>query len=212
MQEMGDKSLAGPEEHEIEEKRFANVRLEFCRSLLELQDEFGLIHSGDVVSGGLTAIWPVYMRPSVCKQGLALLAQLIRDRIGLDSFHCICGVPTSGNPLAINVALALEKSASLLPKDHFAFLDWDGPKAQLKGRKVLLVDSVMRSGLSASISFEYLQWAGANPIGVACLFYDDEYDEASATRFFKTIRDEKFWYVVRSSELSASGSGTQPQT
>lgn len=177
----------------------------FQRDLIHLRRTFKLPSVVELASAGLTAMWPIYLNPMLYERGVNLLSRRLAGFAAEKRFSCISGIPVSGNALAVSLGVQLGSiPVILLPKDYFAMLDWEGPKAELKGKDVLLVDSVTRSGLSASISFECVEWAGGNPIGVASLFYDDVYDQESRTVFFRNLCDAgRFWHLVKTSDLES---------
>jgi len=66
---------------------------------------------------------------------------------------------------------------------------------------VLLVDSAIRSGLSASLAHDWLECAHAQERGIVVLIWDDLYQPDCVTEFLKaSLQREVVWHVLRLSK------------
>ena len=156
----------------------------------------------------ITSLWPILLKPSLFRQATALLAGRINqmcEELNVE-FDYVCGVPASGTPLAAGVGVMLDKGIVILPKDHFMILRWKKEsQRQLINKRILLVDSVVKSGFSASVAWECLSDVKASPVAIASIIHDDTFAEDSVTNFIRGETDrELYWHVLKMSDLRSS--------
>ncbi|MBN2209306.1 MAG: phosphoribosyltransferase [Candidatus Coatesbacteria bacterium] len=128
-----------------------------------------------------------------------MLSELIAAQVQTSHFDYLCGIPHSGHPLTVSLAQELDKPAVCLSKDLSGTRSRQA-RALLNGKRLLLIDSSVNTGLSAALSAGTVQQLGAQPIGVACLFYNDTFP-SPVPYLNDLLKQGKLWYLLKYSDL-----------
>jgi len=151
----------------------------------------------------LLQTWAIYLDSSLFKCAIDRLSKLIENRIGLNNFDYICAVPTCGVPISAGLSLSLEKPL-IVPHtegiraevaDQFHIQKEIKPK-----KKIVLVDAIINSGVSARITKDNLKSIDGEFVGLAVLLYNDKYPEKIMDKF-RLEEKEKIMYIFKVSDL-----------
>ena len=152
----------------------------------------------------LVQTWGIYLDELLFKSVVFGLKELIEKEIGADEFYYICALPPCGTPLATSVSFVMEKPLIVpLPQDFAVMGTTENfyNEGQIKrGKRILLVDSIINSGGSARSTMEKLDSIDGEFIGLAAVLFNDRFPKERSDKF-KRDKKEKIKYLFKVSEL-----------
>ncbi len=119
--------------------------------------------------------------PAIIKNVATAMAELVKDTLeenNLEKPEVVVGIAVSGVPLAVHIAELLNaKLAVIRPKKHL----WEPERkkatsgfllnnfAEVKGKKVVVVDDIATTGTTIRDTIEFLEREGAEPLAAVVL-------------------------------------------
>lgn len=172
---------------------------------VELKNRLRNLPINDTGGFKLLDTFAIYLDNILFKSLTFKLKKLIESKIGLDKFDYICAVPPCGVPLSTSVSLITNKPLIMpLPQElHIVGVvhDFHSGSQIEQGKRILLVDTVINSGLSARATKQRLDSIDGKFVGLVVALFNDMFPDKRSDKF-KRDEIEKINCLFKLSEIT----------